>query len=146
MRSVVILFLFVSCVLLTVAACGGSGGDTSEPEGNGEAQPTESGGDVGGAAGARVIDVEATFYQFDPGEIIIRVGEPVQFRAINPNGGIHTFTIADLGLEVDLRQRPMMTAISDVFVATSVGRYPITCRVHDIGRYPDMIGELVVGE
>ena len=142
MRSVVILSLFLSCVLLTVAACGG-GGDTSEPEGNGEAQPTAAGGE---AAGARVIDVEATFYQFDPSEIIIRVGEPVQFRAINPNGGIHTFTIADLGLEVDLRQRPMMTAISDVFVATEVGRYPITCRVHDIGRYPNMIGELVVGE
>ncbi len=147
MRSIVIpFFILILCsTFLVVTACGG-GGEASAPEGGGGAQPTATAGDGGATGGARVIDVEATFYKFTPNEISISVGEPVQFRAINPNGGVHTFTIADLGLEVDISERPMQTKVSEVFVATQPGRYPITCRIHVLRRYSTMFGELVVGQ
>ena len=92
----------------------------------------------------KLVEVGASSYMFTPDAIVLKVGEPVQFKATALDA-THTFTVADLGIDVEL-SRPKETKVSDVFIPQRTGRFLITCRVHPVSRYRTMQGTLEITE
>ena len=90
-----------------------------------------------------MLEVELSIYKFKPNTFALKVGEPVQFKATSI-AGIHTFTVKDLGIEVDLTKKPKDTKISQVFIPQQAGTFQITCRIHPASSYPTMQGTLEV--
>ena len=134
-------------IFFLVACGGGEGGGTSRRA----SAPTPQGASPTGTPAAtpevipKLVEVGASSFRFTPDAIVLKVGEPVQFKATALDA-IHTFTVEDLGIDVDLSRRPKQTKVSDVFIPQRTGRFLITCRVHPASRYRTMQGILEVTE
>ena len=101
------LMLGIAAILLLVA-CGGEGGGATMA-------PATTVADQQLDATAKLLEVELSIYKFKPSSLTIKLGEPVQFKATSISG-VHTFTVKDLGIEVDLTKKPKDTKISEVFI------------------------------
>jgi cytochrome c oxidase subunit 2 len=86
--------------------------------------------------------VDLSVFKFTPKQIVLKVGEPVQFK-ITSKDTIHSFTVKDLGIDVELT--PGGQKISEVFAPQQTGTFQITCRIHSVSAY-GMEGFLVVTE
>jgi len=93
-------------------------------------------------ATAKLVEVDLSVFKFTPKQIVLKVGEPVQFK-ITSKDTIHSFTVKDLGIDVELT--PGGQKISDVFTPQQTGTFQITCRIHSVSAY-GMEGFLVVTE
>ena len=82
-------------------------------------------------------------YLFTPGKIDLKLGEPVQFKVITTDT-IHTFTVKELGIDVDLSKIRRETKLSEVFIPQQTGTFQIIFRVHPVVRYAAMQGILEV--
>lgn len=80
---------------------------------------------------------EISAYQWSPGTIVVRQGEPVTLEIVGVNGDIHPSTIPGL-VESFVIKRGEVARVT--FTATAPGLYPIICTKH----LPNMQGTLVV--
>jgi plastocyanin len=80
---------------------------------------------------------EISAYQWSPGTIVVRQGEPVTLEIVGVNGDIHPSTIPGL-VESFVVKRGEVARVT--FTATAPGLYPIICTKH----LPNMQGTLVV--
>jgi hypothetical protein len=80
---------------------------------------------------------EVSAYQWSPGTIVVRQGEPVTLEIVGVNGDIHPSTIPGL-VESFVVKRGEVARVT--FTATAPGLYPIICTKH----LPNMQGMLVV--
>lgn len=122
--------------ILFLAACGGGAGDAAPPQAATAAvqQPEATG---------KVVEVKVKTYKFTPDKIVLKLGEPVQFKVITTDT-IHTFTVEELGIDVDLSKIPRQTKLSEVFIPQQTGTFQIIFRVHPVVRYAAMQGILEV--
>ncbi len=81
---------------------------------------------------ARLVEVDLSVFKFTPRTIVLKVGEPVQFR-VTSKDTIHSFTVKDLGLDVELT--PGESKLSDVFTPQQTGIFQISCRIHSVSSY-----------
>ena len=93
-------------------------------------------------ATAKLVEVDLSVFKFTPKTIVLKVGEPVQFK-VTSKDTIHSLTIKDLGIDVELA--PGEQKISEVFTPQQTGTFQITCRIHSVSAY-GMEGFLVVTE
>ncbi len=140
----VILFLFG---LALMAACGGSG-ESPAPTAAGETSqgPSESQGQTSTVEGVKVIDVLTAFVEprFTPDPIVLKVGEPVQFRVISADTR-HTFTVDELNVDLQIAQKLLGgTAISEVITPQTAGTFGLYCRIHKSVSYGLMSGVIQV--
>lgn len=131
--------------LLLVTACGRSEererpiAPETTSESTGPSKPAEG---AKPEVTAKLVEVDLSVFKFTPKETVLKVGEPVQFK-ITSKDTIHSFTIKDLGVDVELT--PGAEKISEVFTPQQTGRFQITCRIHSVSAY-GMEGFLVVTE
>ena len=116
---------------LLLAACGGAT-PTISPKGTGTpalpvGQPQQ-------------IAVTMSLFKFEPSTIAVKRGEPVQF-ALENVGGVHTFTIAELNLDITLQEGQAFR--SPVAVPSRDGEFRLVCRFHELS---GMTGILRVGQ
>jgi plastocyanin len=100
---------------------------TSEPT----AAPTQAPA-TGSKVHAKLIDVALSVFKFTPKTIVLKAGEPVQFR-VTSKDTIHTFTVKDLGIDVALD--PGESKVTEVIVPQQTGTFQITCRIHSVSAY-----------
>ena len=123
---------------LLFVACGGGGSDgqtapqATEPPAGAVAQP-----------GVTVVEVNLAFPppRFRPDPVIIKVGEPVQFKITSVDTK-HTFTLGALGIDETIPQT-RESIFSPVVIPREVGEFLLFCRIHV--RLP-MEGTVVVTE
>ncbi len=80
---------------------------------------------------------EVVTYQWSPGTIVVREGEPVTLEIVGVNGDLHRGTIPGL-VDSFTVKRGEVTRVA--FTATKPGLYPMICTRHT----PTMQGTLVV--
>jgi plastocyanin len=80
---------------------------------------------------------EVVTYQWSPGTIVVREGEPVTLEIVGINGDVHPATIPGV-VDSFTVKRGEVTRVT--FTATKPGLYPIICTKHT----PTMQGTLVV--
>jgi heme/copper-type cytochrome/quinol oxidase subunit 2 len=80
---------------------------------------------------------EVSAYQWSPGTIVVRQGDPVSLEIVGVNGDIHPSTIPGL-VESFVVKRGEVSRVT--FTASAPGLYPIICTKHQ----PNMQGTLVV--
>jgi plastocyanin len=80
---------------------------------------------------------EVVTYQWSPGTIVVREGEPVTLEIVGINGDVHLGTIPSL-VDSFTVKRGEVTRVT--FTASKPGLYPFTCTKHT----PNMQGTLVV--
>lgn len=136
--------------IIFFSACGG-GGEAPKPAPTATG-PTPSATAAPGVTQERVqpaegtpmvIGVAASFIvpRFQPDPIVLKVGEPVQFKVSSVDVR-HTFTVEALGIDVELPQtREPVTTI--VVTPERTGTFTIVCRIH--ARFP-MVGTIQVVE
>ena len=110
--SLILVLGLLGALILT--ACGG--GDDSTP--------VPGGGT--GAGQARIIEIRTVGLTFVPSTIVLKAGEPVQFKLIA--GGTHTFTIPDLGIDQTLT--PGLTVTTRVVTPQEGGTIAFFCLFH----------------
>ena len=124
--------------MFLLAACGG--GDDRAPT-----LPAPTAAPESQEVTAKLVDVEIRSYTFTPDAIVLKLGEPVQFNAISVDG-IHTFTVKELGIDVDVSKKPRDSKVSEVFTPQRTGKFEFICRVHPVSRYLTMHGFLEITE
>lgn len=111
--------------------------------------------DVG--EGARVIEVTAKKYEFDPSPIRVKQGTKVQLK-ITATDHTHGFRITEFPEGTDTKGKPGLIfssapacqkiekgqTVTLEFVAQTPGTYPFKCCVHCGWRHGSMKGELIV--
>lgn len=115
--------------ILFLSACGGGG---AAPKPAPVATQPAPAPPASGQGEVRVIDVTLSFVvpHFQPDPIVLKVGEPVQFRATSINSR-HTFTIEELGIDVVVPQLVLdQTVTTGVVVPQRLGDFLLFCRVH----------------
>ena len=80
---------------------------------------------------------EVVTYQWSPGTIVVRAGEPVTLEIVGINGDVHPSTIPGI-VDSFTVKRGEVTRVT--FTAAKPGLYRITCTKHT----PNMQGTLVV--
>ena len=93
-------------------------------------------------ADAKLIEVDLSVFKFTPKTIVLKVGEPVQFR-VSSKDTLHSFTVKDLGIDVALN--PGESKLTEVITPQQTGTFQITCRIHSVSAY-GMEGFLEVTE
>jgi plastocyanin len=78
-------------------------------------------------------------YGFYPSTLVVYQGDTVDLTLVNPQDDPHTFTIADLGVNVEMKGQSTTRAS---FVARTPGIYQFVCAESEHAPY--MWGELVV--
>ena len=149
MRIFLLLLIGFLAVSLLAGCGGGDGSATPRPTAT-VAQATASPAPAGDGVSAKKVNVDLRFYVFLPGgndrgtddPLYLKVGEPVQFELTSLDS-IHTFEIAELGVNVSLN-RPRGTKTSQVVTPTSTGTFTIWCGVH--GAPMGMVGKVIVNE
>lgn len=117
---------------LLFAGCGGLGEPTALSP-----TPTPAAGAV---PPPREIAVTLSTFKFEPSTITVKKGEPVQF-ALNNIEGIHTFTIAELNLDITLQEGQVARA--PIVTPPREGEFRLVCRFHELS---GMIGTMRVGD
>lgn len=87
---------------------------------------------------AQVFDIESGNLFFKPSTITVKVNQPVTLNF--SNAGFHTFTIDELGVDVNLRGKPTASA---TFTPAKTGTFSFYCAIpgHAVG---GMKGTIVV--
>ncbi|MFD7655593.1 cupredoxin domain-containing protein [Actinosynnema sp. NPDC059797] len=83
--------------------------------------------------------VDLTNYEFSPAQLRIGGGQPVAFRFTNDTDDNHTFTIAELGVDVEVPSGRTRVAVVDA----RPGRYAVHCAAGD-HEEKGMVGRLTV--
>jgi len=81
----------------------------------------------------RVIEVTVAFIApyFRPDPIVLKVGEPVQFKVTSADTR-HTFVIESLGIDVEVPQKSLNeTVTSKVVTPQAAGTLRVFCRIHE---------------
>ncbi len=78
-------------------------------------------------------------WAFNPSSLTVYQGDTVDIKVVNPSGDAHTFTLADLGFNLDVKAQGKA---SGSFVASKVGVFRFACEVPE--HMPFMWGQLVV--
>lgn len=78
-------------------------------------------------------------WAFNPSSLTVYQGDTVDIKVVNPSGDAHTFTLADLGFNLDIKAQG---TASGSFVASKVGVFRFACQVTE--HVPYMWGQLVV--
>lgn len=115
--------------ILFLSACGGGGAAPKPAPEATQPAPAPPGSPQGKV---RVIDVTLSFVppRFQPDPIVLKVGEPVRFKATSINAR-HTFTIEELGVDVVVPQRALnQTVTTGVVVPQRAGDFLLFCREH----------------
>ena len=121
-------------LVATLAACGG-GSDSAPASGDAASSnqaPDQSSQAAAPPEGVRVIEITTAFVvpRFQPDPIVLKVGEPVQFR-ITSADTTHTFTVTEIGVDEAVTQRLVgETAVSQVITPQTIGTFRVWCRVH----------------
>jgi len=95
-----------------------------------------------GAPVDRVIRVEASMYQFTPGEISVNPGDRVTIELVATDM-VHGFSLD--GYDFSLTAEPGQT-VSKTFVADKSGTFRFRCSVPCGNLHPFIIGKLQVGQ
>jgi len=80
-----------------------------------------------------VIEVTVAFIApyFRPDPIVLKVGEPVQFKVTSADTR-HTFVIESLGIDVEVPQKSLNeTVTSKVVTPQAAGTLRVFCRIHE---------------
>lgn len=118
-------------VLLILTACGEN--ERKEHPAAPEPSTTSSPAPAGALQkNVRLVEVALSVFKFTPKTIVLKAGEPVQFR-LTSKDTLHTFTVKDLGIDVSLN--PGESKLSDVITPQQTGTLQITCRVHPVSAY-----------
>ena len=117
--SLVLVLGLLGALILT--ACGGD--DDSIPP---TAKLTQVAAGDTGAVEPRIIEIRTVGLTFEPSTIVLKAGEPVQFKLIA--GGTHTFTIPDLGIDQTLT--PGLTVTTRVVTPQEGGTIAFFCLFH----------------
>lgn len=81
----------------------------------------------------RVIEVTVAFIApyFRPDPIVLKVGEPVQFKVTSADTR-HTFVIESLGIDIEVPQKSLHeTVTSKVVTPPAAGTLRVFCRIHE---------------
>lgn len=78
-------------------------------------------------------------YGFYPSTLVVYQGDTVNVTLVNPEDDPHTFTIAELGVNVDMKAQ---SSTNTSFVANQVGTFTFMCA--EAEHAPFMWGQLVV--
>ena len=81
----------------------------------------------------RVIEVTVAFIApyFRPDPIVLKVGEPVQFKITSADTR-HTFVIESLGIDVEVPQKSLNeTVTTRVVTPPAAGTFRVFCRIHE---------------
>jgi cytochrome c oxidase subunit 2 len=92
-------------------------------------------------AAPRVIDITARRFAFEPADIQVAVGEPVQLR-VHSEDGLHGIEIKKLKINKDVPRGGEVVTVD--FTATDAGRFPIMCSEYCGEDHNTMQGMLVV--
>ena len=126
-----------------LVACGGDGDEgapaaTAVPDATPAAvQPAP--------ANVRVVEVQLAFPppRFRPDPVVLKVGEPIQFKLISIDTK-HTFTVEALGIDEEIPQKNQNQIIlAPIITPQEVGEFLLFCRIHV--RLP-MEGKVMVTE
>lgn len=118
-------------VLLLLTACG-EGEQQEHPAAPAPAATSSPVPAAAPQANVRRVAVDLSVFKFTPKTIILKAGEPVQFK-LTSKDTLHTFTVKDLGIDVSLN--PGESKLSDVITPQQTGTFQITCRVHPVSAY-----------
>jgi plastocyanin len=81
----------------------------------------------------RVIEITEAFIapHFRPDPIVLKVGEPVQFKVTSADTR-HTFIIEALGIDVEVPQKSLNETVTTKVVTPQVaGTFHVFCRIHE---------------
>jgi cytochrome c oxidase subunit 2 len=118
--------ILTAAVLVAGSAPGGSSAQAPEPP---------------RAPEARVIEVVAKRFVFEPSEIEVAVGERV-WLAVRSGDGVHGIEIKKFKVSKEIPRGAAPVMIE--FTATEAGRFPIICSEYCGDGHDDMKGTLVV--
>ena len=90
----------------------------------------------GGGRPGGAVSLEADDFYFEPKEIRARAGQPLTLRIANEGKAAHTFTIASLGVDVELGPGDERTV-----TLTPTGEAEFVCRFHQA---QGMTGKIVI--
>ena len=95
-----------------------------------------------GSPGEKVIQVTAKKFEFSPGEITVKKGEPLVLELTSADRG-HGFYLPDFGVEAKI-QPGAVTRVS--FTPSKTGKFNFACDVFCGSGHEDMSGTLIVTE
>ncbi len=78
-------------------------------------------------------------YGFYPSTLVVNTGDTVNLTLVNPEDDDHTFTIPELGINIDMKAQ---TSTSTSFQANKAGIYTFVCA--ETEHSPFMWGQLIV--
>jgi plastocyanin len=112
--------------VLCLAGCGGD--DTAKPPATTATQPPASPAE----RPPQVVDLTLAFVtpHFRPDPVVLRVGEPVQFKVSSADTR-HFLVIEALGIELEVPQKALGQAVTTpVVTPQQVGTFRMRCRIH----------------
>ena len=131
-RLLLLLPLVLGIILLMACGGGSDSGPAVGDTASSDQATDQSSQDAPPAEGVRVIEINAAFVvpYFQPDPIVLKVGEPVQFRITSADTR-HTFTITELGVDEPVTQTLLgETAVSPVITPQVTGTFLVFCRIH----------------
>lgn len=90
----------------------------------------------------KVIRLKAKKFDFTPGEVTVKKGEPVELE-LTSEDRTHGFNLPDFGVRIEVK--PGMVSHLH-FTPDKIGKFGFTCDVFCGGGHEDMSGVLVVTE
>ena len=90
--------------------------------------------------GARIVEVKASRYKFEPDPIVVKYGEKVRLVATSADVE-HGIAIAEFGVNLSMPQGKASVA---EFIADKKGRFHVRCSVYCGPGHGHMHGELIV--
>jgi len=117
--------------LLFLVSCGGEdkakkSADTATPATSQAVAPTAG-------PAPKVVDVTVSFIapRFRPDPIVLKVGEPVQFKVSSADTR-HTFIVEPLGIDVEVPQQSLNETVTTKTVTPQqAGTLRVFCRIHE---------------
>ena len=90
--------------------------------------------------GVRVVKIKARRFEFDPGTVVVKVGEKVRLE-VTSEDVMHGIGIEDFGINQELKPGKMEAT---TFTADNPGNHHFHCSVYCGSGHGDMHGELIV--
>ena len=143
-RKVLIYLGFVVSIAMLFGACGGGGSTaTDKPATPATAVPVATSAPAksndGQASGAETIKIELgeNPYDFKPIDFKFELGKTYNL-AFEAPGEFHTFTVADLGINVFINANE---AVTQTVTFSKAGNFPLVCTPHETN---GMVGTITV--
>lgn len=97
---------------------------------------------VAHASSHRVIEVTASQFQFEPGRIVVNLGDTITFK-VKSTDVTHGFYIDGYGVNEEVKPGDEVTI---TIVADKLGKFKIRCSLTCGPLHPFVVGELIVGQ